>query len=142
MADFSVSPNITPVISSSVGKITRLISGYSGAAINAGQMVYLMPNGQYGLTLSTDVGMSVTVGMCLDTAPGPDQPISIAVSGDLILNNILVIGQVAVLGSAAGAITITLTDVTTGWYPGLVGIAVGVFQLRLAIANNNGIAHG
>lgn len=140
MPDLFINPlNVEPVSNPLNGQIAQIITGYSDAAINAGQMLYKNFNtGNYDLTMSNNNLTSVSSGMALTSTAGPFQQVSIATSGDVYIGTTSTVGNVIVQGSAAGAVKVGGGSVATGIYPNLVGFIVNTNYVRLVITNNDG----
>lgn len=140
MADLSITAaNVALVTDPKVGIPTQVISGVAGTAVLAGQAVYQDISGRFQLTLSTDSLKSLVVGIATCSAPGANQPLTVAIRGDLTIGATLTVANPALLGSAPGGITITAGDYTTGWYPGSLGVCVTASNIRIAVATNNGV---
>jgi hypothetical protein len=141
-ADIVITGTAVAVVSDPLkGQITQTKFAFSGGAITVGQCLYFDSTGRLQPTLVTDVSKSVLVGIAIASAPASGQAVQYAYAGDVTLGSVLTVGQAVWLGSAAGAMTTTVADLVTGWYPALVGLGVTTANLRLAIATHQNTAH-
>lgn len=122
-----------------VNQITGITYGLAGTAIAAGQLVYLGPNNEFFLAYALDSGQAKAVGVSLTSVQWPGMSFAVAVSGDILLGAALSIGEVYVVsGNNPGGIA-PYSDITTGWYPGVVGLAVTPNILRLNVVTHGGV---
>lgn len=108
--------------------------GTAGATITAGQPLYKDSAASYTLkpAISTSVAASACVGIALHGASS-GQPIAYATRGDVTFNAAFTQGIVyAVSAAAAGGIA-PISDITTGDYPCILGVATSTTNLKLGI---------
>ncbi len=142
MADITITPaNVAPqanaqIISGTVG---------AGATVVAGRLIYYdTVSGTYFLsTASAVASTAVVAGMAVCNA-SPGQIVYFQIAGDVAIGAVIVVGQPYVL-SATGDVFTTGGRLANGLpaslkYPALIGMGVSTSILRLAIANNNGLA--
>lgn len=133
MADVSVT-------ATSVAKTatTRIINGFLGGTVTAGQPVYQATDGTY---LAADANASATTSTCAGVAlngGASGQPVAIAAGGTYTPGFTVTVGAVYVVSATAGGIA-PVADLATGWYTSIlcVGITVSTVQLVLV---NSGVA--
>lgn len=129
MADIAVTAaNVSPIQGS-----TQIESGYAGAAITAGQVVYYDSSSQsFKLADANLSGTAATIkGVALNGAAS-GQPLSVATKGPFNCGFTGTVGQVLVLSATAGAIA-PVGDLTTGMYTSILGVvtASGVATLNI-----------
>lgn len=110
-------------------------NGLAGAAITAGQAVYLdtTTTGKYQLADSNSATAAARVarGIALNGAAS-GQPLAIAKSGPVALGAVLTAGVAYYLSATAGGIC-PVADLTTGDYPCLLGMAASTSVLNIDI---------
>lgn len=118
------------VISS--GGTTR--TGTAGAAITAGQAVYLdAADGKYKLASANSgtAAARVPVGIALNNAAN-GQPVTVQSDGQITIGAALAPGATYYSSATAGGIS-PAADLTTGWYPTVLGLAVSATVLDIKI---------
>ncbi len=140
MADISVTAaNVAPVLTATSGQPTQTFQALSLSVITAGQPVYRDPiTGKVAPCLVTDGTKSQVIGVAMNGAPGANQPINVAFAGDYTVGGTVAVAVPMTLGSAAGGITNTPADLTTGWYANVVAIPLTTTVARLCIINGTG----
>ncbi len=140
MADITITAaSVAPILSALSGQPTQTFQALSLSAITAGMAVYRDPTtGKVAPCLVTDGTKSQVIGVSMNSAPGANQPISVAFAGDYTAGGTLVVSSPMTLGSAAGGITITSADLTTGWYANVVAIPITTTIARLCPISGNG----
>lgn len=130
MADLSITA--ANVIAAAGALIDR---GTGGAAITAGQSVYLDPtDGKYKLsdcdsaTAAARECDGIALNGCAD-----GQPLAVVTSGPVDVGEVLTLGQAYYLSATAGGIA-PFADLGTGDYPVLLGIAKSTSRLHVVIA--------
>jgi hypothetical protein len=68
------------------------------------------------------------IGIALNGA-SVGQPVKVHKSGNLTLNAVLTAGQIYILSNTAGGIA-PHSDLTTGWYPVVLGVALSTTVLK------------
>jgi len=130
MADITISAgSVLPV-----GPQTVTATGLSGAAINAGQVLWLdttvQPN-QLKLPIATTQAQAAAiVGVALNSTAAALEPLTYAVSGDVIIGGGS-IGNVYVVSENAGALAIGTVNFNS--YLSVVGVNIGNNVLRVAL---------
>jgi hypothetical protein len=116
-----------------------VISGDAAVDIAAGQAVYKLANGKYGLADADGTTPSFkVVGIALDSA-GPDQPVSICTSDpDFVPGATLVKGVTYILSGNAGGIAPD-EDADTGWNKQIIGVATSTTNMLLRITQSNAV---
>jgi hypothetical protein len=136
MADITLTAaNVKPANANTV-----MGRGTAGAAINAGQAVYLdSTDNKLKLAANTNATTATVVGVALNSAAA-DQPLAYAISGDVTVNAALTAATVYVLGNAAGTISPSgdLDTSTNTRYGTIVGISTSTTNLRVGI-NPSGV---
>ena len=132
MADLNVTSNGVIAANSN----TVVSSGYSAAAINAGQVVYLNSSQQLApAQASSSTQAASVVGIALDSALGANQLVTYASAGDVVLptsGTVLTNGVEYILSANAGAIAPS-TDAVNPNFVTHLGLAVSPAVLRLNI---------
>jgi Rieske Fe-S protein len=130
VADVTITP--ANVISTAT---TVMKSGFAGAAVTAGQVVYLDPaDGKIKPALATADTTSKAEGIALNGA-AVGQPVWYATEGPVNLGSVLVVGKLYVVsGVGAGSIAPS-TDLAAGWRTSVVGYAATSSQLVLTRHN-------
>src|SRR4051812_37234630 len=102
-------------------------SGTSGAAITAGQSVYLDPSTSTVKPAKADSASTTNapniVGVALDSAPGANQPITYAVGGDVTYGGGLTQGQVYVVSAAVAGNIAPYSDLAATNFVAVLGVA-------------------
>ncbi len=112
----------------------RTTSGTAGAAVTAGQVVYLDPvSDSYKLADSNSATAAVRSphGIALHAA-AIGQPLKIVQSGPVTIGAVLTPGVAYYLSDAPGGIC-PVADVGAGEYPSLLGVATSASRLKLKI---------
>ncbi len=132
MSDISVTPSAVLAANSD----TLVVTGIAGAAIIAGQSVYVDPTDNYRIKLALATDGDTTqnaVGVALNSAPGANQPVSYTSNGDVTFNSVLTAGQVyAVSPANAGGIA-PYGDLGSGKYVAVLGVATSTTNLRVSL---------
>lgn len=117
------------------------VTGTAGAAITAGQVLYVNGSGQLVPALASGTAaQSTAVGIALNSAPGTGQPIVYAPSGTTVsFGTVLTVGQIYVVSANTGNIA-PAADLVTGNYTVILGVATTTSQLPLNIAAS-GVTH-
>lgn len=133
MADISV----TAANVIATNNATVKASGTSGAAITAGQGVFLDPaTGKVSparANSASSTHASNIVGVALSSAPGVDQPITYATSGDVTFGGGLTQGQVYVVSAAAAGGIAPYSDLASTNFVAFLGVAVSSTVMRLGL---------
>jgi hypothetical protein len=109
-------------------------TGTAGVAITAGQVVYLDPtDGKYRLASANSgtAAARVPAGIALHSAAA-GQPLVVQSDGQVTIGAALTAGVAYYLAATAGGIS-PVADLTTGWYPTIIGIAVSTTVLDIKI---------
>jgi len=130
MPDITISPGSVLPLSPQ----TVTATGIAGAAINAGQVLWLdttvQPN-QLKLPVATvQAQAAAIVGVALSSTAAALEPVTYAVSGDVIIGG-GTMGQVYVVSETAGALAIG--TVNSNSYLSVVGENIGNNVLRIAL---------
>lgn len=116
------------------GSDAMVENGTAGAAITAGQTVYLdTTSGTMKLSDNDGTGTRSVRGIALHAA-AVGQPIAYQRSGDITIGSALTAGQDYWLSSTPGGIA-PRADLTTGMDPILIGVAKSASVLTLAIVD-------
>lgn len=129
MADLSVTAaNVLP------GANALLEHGTFGAAVTAGQVVYADPTtGRYKLADANSATVAARVPRGIALNGGSDgQPGAIIKSGDLTAGATLIPGVAYYLSATPGGLC-PVADLTTGYYPCVIGIAKSASVLAVGI---------
>lgn len=136
MADLTITPG--NVITGDASGIDR--SGYAGATITAGQVVYQDAATQRWLLAddnSATVAARVPGGIALNGASN-GQPLAVQRSGDITIGATMAAGVVYYLSDVPGGIC-PVADLAAGEYPSSLGIAKSTTVLGLNI-NSSGVS--
>lgn len=116
----------------------RIVSGSAGAAITAGQIVYLDPDTRtYKLADSNVAAARSPDGIALHST-GSGQPLAVAEAGSITLGAVLTAGVAYYLSDTPGGIC-PVADVGTGEYATVLGVASSTSVLKLKI-QESGVA--
>lgn len=129
MADLTITA--TSVVAGSTATVVR---GTAGAAITAGQVVYLDPTtGKYNLadTDSATAAVRRAHGVALNGA-ALNQPITVCTSGPVTIGATIEAGTAYYLSGTAGGIC-PVADVAAGDYPLIVGMGASTTVLNVGI---------
>lgn len=116
------------------GTAAVTVDGTAGATITAGQCVYLdSTTSTYKLcdADSATAAVRAPAGVSLNGASS-GQPIKIQTGGNINPGATVVVGQIYVPSATAGGIA-PVTDLTTGWYTSILGVATTTSNIKLAI---------
>ena len=131
MADVSViSSSVAPLNAS-----TTIVRGTAGAAVSAGQAVFADPTANYLIKpaqANSQTPANNVVGIAVDTAAA-GQPIAYASAGDIQFNAAFTQAGVYMLSAANPGGIAPTSDLVTGNYATLLGIAISPSVLRLGI---------
>jgi hypothetical protein len=130
VADVTITP--ANVISTAT---TVMKSGFAGAAVTAGQAVYVDPaDGKVKPALATADATSTVAGIALHAA-AVGQPVWYTTDGPLNVGAVLAAGKLYVLsGAGAGGIA-PAADLAVNWRTTVVGYAKTTSQLQLTLHN-------
>lgn len=133
MADISVTAANVKIVSDAA-----VADGTAGATITAGQAVYLdETDNKFKLADADNTATTAAVrGIALNGA-SDGQPIKVASSGVLNMGATLTVGTIYVLSGTAGGVC-PASDLTSGDYVSLLGVAITAANLKLNI-NNSGV---
>ncbi len=113
--------------------------GIAGEAITAGDSVFKATDGQIELAEhDLTAADAASVGIALNDA-ALDQPIEYAITGTIDMGAILAVGQVYIVGAAAGGIA-PEADAGIGDFVTVLGVATTVNIFKLGILQS-GVAH-
>lgn len=136
MAAISITAaNVSPVAGSDGLKIDR--SRLAGATITAGKALYLDPATDTWRLADCDAASAevrAVQGIALNGASA-GQPLGVQLGGDINIGATVTVNTVYILGATAGDIA-PLSDLTTGWYLGVIGVAITTGRLRLSAGPN------
>lgn len=135
MADLSITA--ANVLKSTTSSTDR---GTAGATITAGQPLYKDSTDGYRLkpAIGTSVAASACVGVSLHGA-SDEQPIEYTTEGPYTAGATLTVGQTYVVSASAAGGIAPISDLTTGNYPTILGVATTAAVLKLKI-NASGVA--
>lgn len=128
MADISVTASA--VVPGSNAVTQDYIAGAGG--VTAGQPVYQQASSSTVLPADADSATAevrTPVGIAVNTAAA-GQPVKVQKSGNLTLNAALTAGRIYILSANAGMIA-PHTDLTTNWYPVILGTATSATVLKM-----------
>lgn len=114
-----------------------IVDGIAAVAITAGQVLYKLLNGTYGLADANGTTPAFKVaGIALNDA-GPGQPVQL-VTNDVafVSGGTMTKGTIYILSGTPGAIA-PVADLTTGWNRQILGVALSSTVLYLKIINSN-----
>jgi len=130
MTDISITP---ASVVKGTGAKTR--QGFSAAALLAGEVVYRDTN-TFGKTDSDGAAaLRVVDGICLNSAPGAGQPVTVQYEGLITIGGTVVVGTVYVSSDTPGGI-MPAADLETGDYVSIIGVGVSATQIKLGILNS------
>ena len=109
--------------------------GTAGATITAGQAVALNNSNQYILAQANLVNTAAVVGIALDGASA-GQPLEILTSGSITIGGTVVSGQVYVLAADNPGAIAPVTDLVTGNYTSVIGVANSSSVILVGIVNS------
>lgn len=115
------------------GSGARIVEGTAGAALTAGQALYLdSATNTYKLadTDSATAAVRSAVGIALHAAAS-GQPIAVQTGGSITIGATLTAGDAYWLSGTAGGIC-PVADVAAGDYPEIIGIATSTTVMKLA----------
>lgn len=125
MADLSQTP---ANVKSGTNAVTSLVT--AGEAITQGQPVYLSTaDGKWYKADANDSAKYNATGVALTPASTNEQFV-VQTGGQMNLGATLTTGSVYVVSATAGAIA-PVADITTGWYPCIVGISISTSVVLL-----------
>jgi len=134
MSDLNITTN--SVIAANSNTVTA--SGTAGAAINAGQVVWLdttvSPNLLQLANATDQVHVQAIVGVALDTALGSGQPLTYAVSGDITMvttTEVLTAGVVYVVSDDNDGGIAPVDDPASGSFISGIGLGINGTTLRI-----------
>lgn len=121
------------------GSNAKKTSGIAGAAITAGQVVYLdsANTGKWQLadTDSATAAVRQPHGIALHAA-SLNQPIEVQTAGDITIGATVAAGVVYYLSGTPGGIC-PVADVASGDYPSVIGMGISTTQIKIAIIAPN-----
>ena len=109
-----------------------------GVAVVPGDWLYLdATDSKHKLAIGTSLAPAQVVGMSLGYGPADGNYVPVCTAGDVDVGGTLAVGGgPAILSSAAaGKMTITLADLTTGEFGSVLGTQVAADKLTIAIVN-------
>ncbi len=130
MADVSVTASA--VVPTATTVIAR---GTAGATITAGQAVYADPNANFAIKpaqATSQTQATNVVGIALDGAAS-GQPVAYATGGDVTFNSAFTTVSVYVLSAANAGGIAPNTDLATGNWGTVLGMATSATNLRLGL---------
>jgi hypothetical protein len=112
------------------GAVTQ--SGTAGAAITAGQLVYLdaTTNTIKLCHASTSLATATCVGVALNGA-STSQPVTYQTSGDITIGGTLVTGSFYITSANNAGGLAPVADLSSGWYPIIFGISKSTTVLTI-----------
>lgn len=115
------------------GTGATVINSYlSGAAITAGQAVYLDTNNAWQLADANGASaLRQATGIALNSAPGSGQPLSVIQGGDDFTPGFTISANTVVILSATAGGLAPIADITTGWYGNIIGVGCGSNKIKL-----------
>lgn len=116
------------------GNTATIARGTAGAAITAGQVVYLSPTtGKYDLadTDSATAAVRNAVGIALNGAAA-GQPIAVCIKGPVTIGATIAAGVAYYLSGTPGGIC-PVADVASGDYPLIIGMGASTTVLNVDI---------
>lgn len=136
MAAITVTP--ASVVASATATVDR--TRVAGEALTAGQAVYLKDsdNKYYKADANAASPANRLDGVALN-ACGTGQPVAVCTQGLLTIGATVVVGTIYVLGATAAGDINPSTDLVTGWYTCILGVATtaGIIDVKI---NNSGVA--
>lgn len=132
MADITITAaNVVP--SAAAAGVTKIFRSTAGAAINAGQLIYLDTADSNKAKLADANGASALIrtpiGLAINSAGSGQEVAYVKEDDDLTIGATVANGTVYVLSATPGGIA-PAADLTTGWYPCVV--AVGKSATKVA----------
>lgn len=121
---------------------SQVQTGIAGAAITAGETLYINANVTPQTLLLADADASATtaqlVGIALCNA-AIGQPVTYLTNGPITIGATVVVGAIYILSATAGAIC-PVADLASGMYPVIIGSATtaGIIQVNINIGT---VAH-
>lgn len=111
--------------------------GFIGASITAGNPMWFDEATQTfkNADAATNAAQAMLAGLALSTMFA-GQPASRLVQGDLAVGAVLTVGQTYVLSSNSGRIA-PITDVATGMWVSIIGIAISTSILRVGLLSSS-----
>lgn len=118
------------------GTNAQVQSGTAGATITAGQPLYADSTDGFKLkpAIGTSAAASKCVGISLHAALD-EQPVQYLTSGQYTVGATVVLGQTYVVSAGAAGGVAPISDLTTGNYPSILGIAVTTAIIDVLIHN-------
>jgi hypothetical protein len=129
MADITVTEASVKAANSNTAKTT----GTAGAAVPIGRSVYADPTSGkiYKAQATNNVHTANLVGVSLTEAKGDGQPIVYATEGDVTFGTDLTVGQTYVVSPGTAGNIAPVSDLATGNFVGLLGVATTTSNLKL-----------
>lgn len=119
------------------GAGAKTIAGILGEAVTAGQSVYRDASTKKFLKADSDsatAGVRAVVGVALNGG-ALNQPVVVQYDGEIAIGAALTVGERYFASSTPGGI-MPSADLSAGEYVSLIGIAVSVSNMKLAIVNS------
>lgn len=114
------------------GSNASIVQGTAGAAITAGQTVYLdAATSTYKLFDANGSGTTTLAGIALHAAAS-GQPVQVQTGGDITIGATVTQGLVYV-GSATPGGVAPSADLASGWTSNVIGVAVSTTVIRMQI---------
>jgi len=113
---------------------TGFSEGVAGASVTAGQVLYEDATDSHKLKLADANASQATsraVGIALHAAAA-GQPLKYLREGPITIGATLVVGQVYIVSATPGGIA-PVSDLATGWFTGILGIAIDADTLYVDI---------
>jgi len=106
--------------------------GIAGGTVTAGAPVYLDETTQRYLVADANASLSTAEvkGIALGAASA-GQPLRIQVAGTITIGGTVVLSTIYILGAAGGIAP--ASDLASGWFTTILGVATSATQLRLCI---------
>lgn len=127
MADLSITASAVQAAAAA-----RTSRGLAGAAITAGQSVYVDANGKVQPARANAALTSAAVGIALHAA-STDQPISYIEEGDLTVNAVLTVGMPYVTSAAVAGAIAPVGDLVSGNFRCELGVARSTTVLAVKV---------
>jgi hypothetical protein len=114
---------------------TQVRQGTAGAAITAGEVLYSdsTDSGKWKPAIATAAITAEDVVIALNDA-ATDQPIFHATSEDVTFNAVLAVGTVYVVSAAAAGGIAPVSDLASGNFPTILGVATTTTNLKLNVS--------
>lgn len=122
------------------GSGAKVVEGTAGAALTAGQALYLDSAANTWKLADTDSATAAArscTGIALHAA-GSGQPIAVQTAGSITIGATLAAGVAYYLSGTAGGIC-PIADVAAGDYPEVIGIATSTTVLKLAFLESGAV---